>query len=113
MIGGYAVNFVAVPGLALVGSWQAAVLLILLERVGKAVRSPARSTLVSYAAHEAGVGASFGLEEALDQIGAVTGPLRCSMPRPKPRLAPEPPPHFCPVCVGEFVPPHSFFPACR
>lgn len=75
VIAGYAVNFVAVPGLALVGSWQAAVALLLLERVGKAVRSPARSTLVSYAANEAGVGKSFGLEEALDQIGAITGPL--------------------------------------
>lgn len=75
VIGGYAMNLIAVPGLALVGSWQAAVVLLLLERVGKAVRSPARSTLVSYAASEAGVGKSFGLEEALDQIGAVSGPL--------------------------------------
>jgi MFS family permease len=75
VIGGYAVNLIAVPGLALVGSWQAAVALLLLERIGKAVRSPARSTLVSYAAVNAGVGKSFGLEEALDQIGAVTGPL--------------------------------------
>jgi MFS family permease len=75
VIGGYAVNLVAVPGLALIGSWQAAVALLLLERIGKAVRSPARSTLVSYAATKAGVGKSFGLEEALDQIGAVMGPL--------------------------------------
>lgn len=75
VIGGYAINLVAVPGLALVGSWQAAVGLLLLERIGKAVRSPARSTLVSYAANQAGVGKSFGLEEALDQVGAVTGPL--------------------------------------
>jgi MFS family permease len=72
---GYGINLFAVPGLALVGSWQAAVALLLLERIGKAVRSPARSTLVSYAASEAGVGKSFGLEEALDQIGAVGGPL--------------------------------------
>lgn len=75
VIAGYATNLVAVPGLALVGSWQAAVALLLLERIGKAIRSPARSTLVSYAASEAGVGASFGIEEALDQIGAVSGPL--------------------------------------
>lgn len=74
-IGGYAINLVAVPGLALVGSWQAAVALLLLERIGKAIRSPARSTLVSYAANQAGVGKSFGLDEALDQVGAVTGPL--------------------------------------
>ncbi len=75
VIAGYAVNLVAVPGLALVGAWQAAVALLLLERIGKAIRSPARSTLMSYAASEAGVGRSFGIEEALDQIGAVSGPL--------------------------------------
>lgn len=75
VIAGYSVNLVAVPGLALAGSWEAAVALLLLERIGKAIRSPARSTLVSFAASEAGVGKSFGLEEALDQIGAVSGPL--------------------------------------
>lgn len=75
VIAGYGINLVAVPGLALVGSWEAAVALLLLERIGKAIRSPARSTLVSYAASTAGVGKSFGLEEALDQIGAVSGPL--------------------------------------
>lgn len=75
VIAGYGINLIAVPGLALVVSWEAAVALLLLERIGKAIRSPARSTLVSYAASEAGVGRSFGLEEALDQIGAVSGPL--------------------------------------
>jgi MFS family permease len=72
---GYAFNLVVVPGLALVSSWQLAVVLVIAERVGKAVRSPARSTLMSYAARRAGEGKSFGLEEALDQIGAVAGPL--------------------------------------
>jgi MFS family permease len=74
-IAGYALNLVAVPGLALVGSWQAAVALLLLERVGKAVRSPARSTLISFAAQEVGVGKGFAIDEALDQLGAVAGPL--------------------------------------
>ena len=72
---GYSFNLVVVPGLAFAGSWELAVVLIIGERVGKAIRSPARSTLVSYAARRAGEGASFGLEEALDQIGAVAGPL--------------------------------------
>ena len=72
---GYAMNLVVVPGLAFAGSWQVAVGLVIGERVGKAIRSPARSTLVSYAARRAGEGKSFGLEEALDQIGAVAGPL--------------------------------------
>ncbi len=72
---GYSFNLVVVPALALAGSWEVAVALVIGERVGKAIRSPARSTLVSYAARRAGEGASFGLEEALDQIGAVAGPL--------------------------------------
>ena len=75
VITGYAINLVAVPGLALVGRWELGIALLLLERIGKAIRSPARSTLVSYAASEVGAGWSFGLEEALDQIGAVLGPL--------------------------------------
>ena len=72
---GYAVNLVVIPGLAFAGSWEVAVGLVIGERVGKAIRSPARSTLLSYAARRAGEGKSFGLEEALDQIGAVAGPL--------------------------------------
>jgi MFS family permease len=72
---GYAANLVVIPGLAFAGSWQVAVGLVIGERIGKAIRSPARSTLVSYAARRAGEGKSFGLEEALDQIGAVAGPL--------------------------------------
>lgn len=72
---GYGVNLVAIPGLAFAGSWEAAVGLVLLERVGKALRSPAKSTLVSHAAHALGPGKAFGLEEALDQLGAILGPL--------------------------------------
>ena len=74
-IAGYATNLVAVPGLAFVGRVDAALALVLLERLGKAIRSPARSTLVSYATKEVGAGFSFGLEEALDQLGAFLGPL--------------------------------------
>jgi hypothetical protein len=75
VIGGYALNLIAVPGLAFVRGWRAAALLLVLERVGKAIRSPARSTLISHAAHQVGAGKAFGLEEALDQLGAVSGPL--------------------------------------
>jgi MFS family permease len=76
---GYSINLVAVPGLALVGGWRMGIALLVLERVGKAIRSPARSTLVSYASTEVGAGWSFGLDEALDQLGAVTGPLMTAL----------------------------------
>lgn len=72
---GYAINLLAVPLLAFVGHWPAAVALLLVERFGKAVRNPSRDALLSGAAETVGTGRGFGLHEALDQIGAVTGPL--------------------------------------
>lgn len=72
---GYIINLLAVPLLALAGSWQIAAFLIVLERFGKALRTPARDTMLSYATKHTGRGWGFGLHEALDQIGAVLGPL--------------------------------------
>ncbi|MDW8183908.1 MAG: MFS transporter [Anaerolineae bacterium] len=72
---GYAMSVLAVPMLALTRAWPIAAILILIERLGKAVRTPARDTMLSYAASEVGPGKGFGLHEALDQIGAVGGPL--------------------------------------
>lgn len=72
---GYGTNLVAVPLLAVVGSWQAAAALVVLERLGKAIRNPARSTLLSFAAVEVGHGRTFAIHEALDQVGGVVGPL--------------------------------------
>ncbi len=66
---------VSVPLLAFTKHWQLAALFIILERVGKAVRSPARDTILSYATKEVGRGWGFGIHEAMDQIGAMTGPL--------------------------------------
>ncbi len=75
---GYAVNLTAVPLLALATSWQIAASLIVLERFGKAMRVPARDTLLSFASKETGRGWGFGIHEALDQVGAVLGPLALS-----------------------------------
>lgn len=72
---GYVINLVAVPLLALTGNWMVAAALIIAERVGKAIRVPARDTMLSYAGKSIGVGFGFGLHEALDQIGAMLGPL--------------------------------------
>lgn len=65
---GYAA-ILSVPALALVGRWEIACLLILIERSGKAIRTPSRDTLLSHATKEIGRGKGFGLHEALDQIG--------------------------------------------
>lgn len=72
---GYILNLFAVPFLVLAGNWQLAAILMITERVGKAVRTPARDAMLSHATSEVGRGWGFGLHEALDQIGAVTGPL--------------------------------------
>jgi MFS family permease len=72
---GYALNLFVVPLLALAGSWELAALLILMERMGKAVRSPARDAMLSHATTEVGRGWGFGFHEAMDQIGAMLGPL--------------------------------------
>lgn len=64
-----------VPLLALAKNWWIAALLLILERVGKAVRSPARDTILSYATSQTGRGWGFALHEFLDQVGAVVGPL--------------------------------------
>jgi MFS family permease len=72
---GYAVNVLAVPLLALAGRWEIAALLIVAERFGKAIRTPARDAMLSYATRQVGRGWGFGLHEAMDQIGALLGPL--------------------------------------
>jgi len=75
---GYAINLLAVPALALAGSWPVAACLVIAERVGKGIRTPARDALLAHASTRAGSGHAFGLHEALDQIGAVAGPLGVS-----------------------------------
>ncbi|MCM8808867.1 MAG: MFS transporter [Candidatus Omnitrophica bacterium] len=63
------------PLLSFVKIWQVAVILILLERVGKAIRTPSRDTLISIAGKNIGYGKSFGIHEVFDQFGAVLGSL--------------------------------------
>ena len=72
---GYVVQMCAVPLLAWAPNWQIAGLLIVGERVGKAIRNPPRDVMLSHAAKQIGLGYGFGLHEALDQAGALVGPL--------------------------------------
>jgi MFS family permease len=77
---GYALTAICVPALAitpfLAGAGLAvACILILGERFGKAVRSPAKTALLAHAAADVGLGRGFGVHKALDQIGAVAGPV--------------------------------------
>lgn len=72
---GYVVNLAAVPIIALAGRWEIAAALIVAERLGKAIRTPARDVMLSHATKRMGHGWGFGLHEAMDQIGALSGPL--------------------------------------
>jgi predicted MFS family arabinose efflux permease len=75
-IAGYVLQMAAVPALALAGSWPAVAALLILERVGKATRNPPRDVMLSHAGKAiGGYGWAFGLHEALDQFGALVGPL--------------------------------------
>lgn len=79
-IAGYALTAISVPLLAITPFVGAAGLalacaLILAERTGKAVRSPAKSTLLAFVATDVGLGRAFGVHKALDQTGAFAGPL--------------------------------------
>ncbi|MER6738398.1 MFS transporter [Streptomyces puniciscabiei] len=74
-IAGYALTVVSVPLLGVAGVLWAACVLVIAERVGKAVRSPAKDTLLSHATAATGRGRGFAVHEAMDQIGALVGPL--------------------------------------
>ena len=72
---GYVLDVMAVPALALVGEhgWIWACFLLLVQRMGKAIKKPAKDTIMSFTASQEGVGKSFGLQEMMDQIGAFLG----------------------------------------
>lgn len=75
-LAGLVINLLAIPLLALAGHWGLAFGLILFERVGKALRAPARDAIISHAAKGVGgAGRAFGLHEAMSDIGSMAGPI--------------------------------------
>ncbi len=76
---GYSMNLIAIPLLALTSSWPSAAVLLILERFGKAIRTPPRDAMLSYATDQTGRGTGFGIHEAMDRFGAVIGPLLISL----------------------------------
>ncbi|KAK9490522.1 major facilitator superfamily domain-containing protein [Lipomyces doorenjongii] len=75
IICGYTMQMTVVPLLSLAKDWRLVALLSILERVGKATRNPPRDAMLSHAAKQMGYGWTFGVHEALDQFGALCGPL--------------------------------------
>ncbi|WP_426997634.1 MFS transporter [Pseudarthrobacter sp. N5] len=74
-LAGYALTVISVPALGFSGALWVACTLVILERIGKAVRSPAKDALLSFATSSIGRGRGFAVHEAMDQLGAVIGPL--------------------------------------
>ncbi|MUM21617.1 MFS transporter [Mycobacterium sp. CBMA271] len=74
-IAGYALTVITVPFLGVSSVLWITATLVIAERVGKAVRSPAKDTLLSHATSVTGRGKGFAVHEAMDQLGAITGPL--------------------------------------
>nr|WP_245627318.1 MFS transporter [Kribbia dieselivorans] len=79
-IAGYGLTALCIPLLAVTPAIGAAGVvvastLIIVERVGKAFRSPSKSALLAQAKRAIGAGRGFGVHKALDMIGAVSGPL--------------------------------------
>ncbi|KAF0222484.1 MAG: Arabinose efflux permease [Erysipelotrichaceae bacterium] len=74
---GYSINLLAIPALALVpeNGWILACALIFIERIGRAIRKPSKSTMVSFASKQLGEGKTFAILEFMDQIGAFLGPV--------------------------------------
>src|SRR5829696_3341939 len=74
-VSGYAINTLAVPAMALAGSWQLAGALVLAERIGRAIRKPTVEAMLSYSTGRHGKGWVYALNTALDETGATLGPL--------------------------------------
>lgn len=74
---GYCIDIIAVPTLTLSSrnGWVFASILLLIQRMGKAIKKPAKDTILSFVATQEGAGKSFGIQELLDQIGAFLGPV--------------------------------------
>lgn len=72
---GYTINLLAVPAMALAGSWQMAGVLVLAERTGRAIRKPTVDAMLSYSADTLGRGWVYSVNTALDETGATFGPL--------------------------------------
>jgi hypothetical protein len=72
---GYSINLLAVPAMALAGSWQVAGAFIFAERIGRALRKPTVEATLSYSTGKHGRGWVYAVNTAMDETGATLGPL--------------------------------------
>jgi MFS family permease len=73
--GGYTLAALSRPLFYLAASWPAVLLLRFADRVGKGLRTSPRDAMLAGAVDESRRGLAFGLHRAMDNAGAVIGPL--------------------------------------
>ncbi len=75
---GYGISSFLRPLIGLAQSWPAVLVLRFMDRVGKGIRSSPRDAMIADVTTSSNRGASFGLHSAMDNAGALVGPLLAS-----------------------------------
>lgn len=75
VVGGYTVAAIARPLLAFTTAWPMVLALRFADRVGKGLRTSPRDALLALTVDKEHRGLAFGLHRAMDNAGAVVGPL--------------------------------------
>ena len=75
LFGGTTLGLAAVALLALAREWWIAAVLLIAERVGRAIRTPARDVMLASLSDGIGHGPAFGFHRLFDQAGGIVGPL--------------------------------------
>jgi MFS family permease len=72
---GYGLSAVCKLGFLIVGSWTAISSVILLDRIGKGVRTAPRDAMIAASSRPQQLATAFGVHRAMDTAGAMIGPL--------------------------------------
>src|SRR5690606_31709480 len=73
---GYALSTACRLGLLVAGqSWSALTAVLMLDRIGKGIRTAPRDALITLSSRREALGEAFGVHRALDTVGAMIGPV--------------------------------------
>lgn len=72
---GYGLSTISKPFFSVSFSWFDVLIVRIIDRIGKGIRTAPRDALISDSVEETSSGKAFGTHRTLDQIGAITGPI--------------------------------------
>lgn len=75
VVAGYTVAAIARPLIGLAQSWVQVLAIRFTDRIGKGIRTPPRDALLADLVEPENRGRAYGLQRAMDNAGAVVGPL--------------------------------------